>query len=1082
MEQKVTVVRDGHAETLLSRLLVPGDVVLLLGGAMVPADVDWLEGDILSIDTSAITGEVAPRKYPSTQYGKRILAGMTVQSGEAYCLVCKTGSHTEIGGSQEDVMHDKASIKKSLFETKILEIVKVVILFSLLIAIAILLIQGLLRKGFTNGQRTRTIISSVVSLLVASVPVALPLVLQVTMAIGAGKMARDFNAVVTSLSALQDISSMSILCSDKTGTLTTARISVHAQSIWCAEHSTFKPFDAIFYSRLASNPDKEDDPVDRCCLDYFRKHATDSMKQDLSRYKLVRSVGFNPVYKRVIFVYSHPEYGVVTIAKGLPNKIVDTADGGKDDADDQWKVVGSDSLMTEVSQVTETLSNHGYKTLGVAVRIGLQPWKFVGIIPLLDPPRHDSISTIQKLKLAGVTVKMITGDHENIARETARILGMSTNILKGEDLRSIESTSQSAQPCNDSQERVLHLIWEADGFAQVLPRDKRFVVEVLRNHYHAVVGMTGDGVNDAPALSAAQCGIAVENATDAAKNAAAILLTTPGLSAIYSAVVESRKIFRKLRAYIVYRIAAAIQIVFSLMLLIFISNCEINSLFVILLALFNDLTLLPIAYDRQQASATPDTINISHMLLLSLVLGITQTIFTMLWAYGASHVPGLFKSNLSVSACPITAQNAIWVQMTVSTELLIFSTRASSLLWVSYPPSPSLLVSVLLGSIIISVLAGAVPAFGPLPVTDILLVWAFTIFGLFVSDLVKCITLWSLGEKFAELEEVEDEKELSVQEEEGGEEEEDKEKLEASKERKPKVTKGEEETKQEPIGQYTTTAAERMGWSSYTIAQPRPQSPTTRYQPGREKREGNILNSLRTFSEEAIAFDVELGRKLSERELLHPASRWSIKAESTASEEKFQDFDTRRRQKDSQLRRVESWLKYPTRVSPSYVGPTQGGNAFPTQYQTAVSDALKSTARRSLSGGDILHPSNRTPIFGPTSASTAAATASPPPATIEVTRIQSAPASLRTRYAAPTSEERQRFVPLGVIREGQVVLPSNYAHYNSWADLRRPHITASSLRPHTPASRSITMTDHARQSLQTRLRSRSHSQQAIQHK
>jgi hypothetical protein len=381
-------------------------------------------------------------------------------------------------------------------------------------------------------------------------------------------------------------------------------------------------------------------------------------------------------------------------------------------------------------------------------------------------------------------------------------------------------------------------------------------------------------------------------------------------------------------------------------------------------------------------------------------------------------------------------------------------------------------------------LAGAVPAFGPLPVTDILLVWAFTIFGLFVSDLIKCITLWSLGEKFAELEEVEDEKELPAQDEEE-EGEEDKEKLEAGKEQKPKVTKGEEETKQEPIVQdaHTTTAAERMGWSSYTIAQPRPQSPTTRYQPGREKREDNILNSLRTSSEEAIAFDVELGRKLSERELLHPASRWSIKAESTASEEKFQDFDTRRRQKDSQLRRVESWLKYPTRISPSYVGPTQGGNAFPTQYQTAVSDALKSTARRSLSGGDILHPSNRTPIFGPTSVSTtAAAAASPPPATIEVTRIQSAPASLLTRYAPPTREERQRFVPLGVIREGQVMLPSSYAHYNSWADLRRPHITASSLRPHTPASRSITMTDHARQSLQSRLRSRSHSQQAIQHK
>lgn len=1025
----MTVVRDGHAEMILSRLLVPGDVVLLVGGTLVPADVDWIEGDVLSLDTSAITGEALPRKVPTQGSGKRILAGITVLAGEAYCIVRKTGPHTEIGSSQEDIMHDKASIQKSIFEERVLQIVRVIILISIVIVITILLVQGLVRGGFHSSTEARILIATIVSILVASVPVALPLVLQVTMALGAGTMARDYNAVVTSLSALQDISSMTVLCSDKTGTLTTAHISIHSESIWCPENTGFTQRDAVFYARLASNPDKEDDPVDRCCLDHFRKCATEEMKIDAKKFTLVRSAGFNPVYKRVTFVYSHPQHGVVMVSKGLPNKVVDTADGGKDDAEDQWKVDSSDTLLFEVGQVSESLSTRGYKTIGVAVRFGLQPWRFIGVIPLLDPPRHDSAQTIQLLRDAGVSVKMITGDHENIAKEIARILGMSTNIIRGDQLRPSSGSGES------SLVKINQLVWNADGFAQVLPRDKRFVVETLRHTFNSVVGMTGDGVNDAPALSAAQCGIAVDNATDAAKNAAAIILTTPGLSPIYCAVVESRKIFRKLRAYVVYRIAATVQIVLSLTFLIFISNCSVNSIFVILLALFNDLTMLPVAYDQQKPSSTPDTLRIKNMLILSITLGICQTALTMLWAYVSYRIPGLFEGDLNVMTCSLRARTAIWVQLTLSTEFLIFSTRAATLIWISFPPSGWLILSVVLGSIVISVLAGAVPSFGLLHVTDILLIWAYSLLVLTVVDAIKCTTLQILGETFVELRES------------------------AS----PARTDGSTKAKDIPPQEETKDAGAMVSFP--TIAAPRRAEEEPKKAAKLIPLPQPASPNFRSSSDVAVAFDIELGRLSSSRSLLSFEGNRPWQARSEEEEEKFQDMDIRRRQNDSQLRRVESWIKNPGVVAGSgeNISQQRRWSGHRINYQTAVSETLKGTAPRSLSGGDLVADTRRT--RGDMSNV----------ATIEATRINSAPASLRTKYAPPTREERSTFVPVGVIREGKIMLPSNYAQYGSWSELRRSNITASSLRPHTPASRSKTMTDRARESLLARLRTRSAS-------
>jgi len=329
MEQKIACIRDGKAVQLLTRFLVPGDIVLLVGGCQVPADIEWIEGDVLSVETAALTGEPLPRKYPSDDHGSLILCACTIRAGEAYGIVRKTGTNTEIGSTNVDIMKDKATTRVSVFESRVLFAVRVIISISLIDVVMIFLVQGIGRDKFSHN--VNELLLTCLSIIVAAIPVALPLVMQVTMALGAGKMAREFDSVVTSLPALQDISSMTVLCSDKTGTLTTARISIHADSVW--NHGRFSKQDVALYGVLASNPDKKEDPIDRSVTGHFERVFGTNGAAKLKEYTKTRSVGFNPIYKRVLYEYSHPTIGHISIAKGLPNKVLDTSDGGVDDAE-----------------------------------------------------------------------------------------------------------------------------------------------------------------------------------------------------------------------------------------------------------------------------------------------------------------------------------------------------------------------------------------------------------------------------------------------------------------------------------------------------------------------------------------------------------------------------------------------------------------------------------------------------------------------------------------------------------------------------------------------------------------------------
>lgn len=272
-----------------------------------------------------------------------------------------------------------------------------------------------------------------------------------------------------------------MLCSDKTGTLTTAKMSVILDRIFAA--GGFTQDDAILYAYLCSNADKKDDPIDRAIVGALDGSSAKSRKD---QYKQVGIIGFNPTVKRVVAFVEH-DGKIITIAKGLPAKCLDTSAGGVDDHELQWKVdmLNNKQFLKDVTSTDEDLSKNGYKTLGVSVcegdaRLLDNPvWKFVGLIPLMDPPRADTAATINSLHHANISIKMITGDHVNVGKETARLIGLGTNIHSGEEVRTAPEGIKK------------QLIWEADGIAAVLPSDKREAVLTLRNDYNIVVGMTG---------------------------------------------------------------------------------------------------------------------------------------------------------------------------------------------------------------------------------------------------------------------------------------------------------------------------------------------------------------------------------------------------------------------------------------------------------------------------------------------------------------------------------------------------------------------------------------------------------------
>jgi H+-transporting ATPase len=577
---KAQVKRDSKWVSLAARELVPGDVIHLRLGDIVPADARLLSGDPLEVDQSALTGESLPATCKS---GDAVFSGSIVRQGEIDALVYATAANTYFGKTAKLVQEAHTD---SHFQQAVLKI------GNYLIVLAVSLVAVIIAVAIFRGDALLTTLQFALVLTVAAIPVAMPTVLSVTMAVGARLLAKK-QAIVSRLVAIEELAGVNVLCSDKTGTLTENKLSLgDPMSV------NNIPVDQVILSAaLASRADNQD-TIDLAVLGGLKD------KHILSEYQVTHFQPFDPVHKRTEASVKATDGSLFKVTKGAPQIILElSADGA--------------AVKAAVDTVINAFAARGFRSLGVARTNAQGSWQFLGVLPLFDPPREDARQTIATALEMGVKIKMVTGDAIAIAKETAKKLGMGENILDAGglgDAKKKEDSSMSA------------LIENADGFAQVFPEHKFHIVDVLQQRGH-IVGMTGDGVNDAPALKKADCGIAVSDATDAARAAADIVLLTPGLSVIIDAIKESRRIFQRMNSYAIYRIAETLRVLLFMTLAILIFNFyPLTAVMIVMLALLNDGAILSIAYDNVHYKNQPEVWNMREVLGIATVLGIVGPI------------------------------------------------------------------------------------------------------------------------------------------------------------------------------------------------------------------------------------------------------------------------------------------------------------------------------------------------------------------------------------------------------------------------------------------------------------------------
>ena len=546
-----------------------------------------------------------------------------------------------------------------------------------------------------RGDAILTTLQFALVLTVAAIPVAMPTVLSVTMAVGARLLARK-KAIVSKLVAIEELAGVDVLCSDKTGTLTQNKLTLGDPfSI-----NGIPADQVILNGALASRADNND-TIDLAVLGGLKD------KEALKAYEVVHFMPFDPVHKRTEATVKTKDGKTFKVTKGAPQIILAlSADAGQ--------------VKPAVEKAVNEFAARGFRSLGVARDEGDGQWQFVGVLPLFDPPREDAKATIETARRMGVKIKMVTGDALAIAQETAKKLGMGANILDASSLGDSKK-EESAE--------VAESIEKADGFAQVFPEHKFHIVDVLQKRGH-MVGMTGDGVNDAPALKKADCGIAVSGATDAARAAAAIVLTTPGLSVIIDAIKESRRIFQRMNSYAIYRIAETLRVLLFMTAAILIFNFyPLTAVMIVMLALLNDGAILSIAYDNVHYKDEPEAWNMRLVLGIASVLGIVGPIASFGLFYLGDRVFHLDRPHL---------QPMMYLMLSVAGHLTIFLTRTRGPFW-SIRPAKILWMAVLGTQIIATFIAVYGFLMPPLGWGWAGFVWAYALAWFFVSDRVKLL-------------------------------------------------------------------------------------------------------------------------------------------------------------------------------------------------------------------------------------------------------------------------------------------------------------------------------------------------------
>ena len=680
---KARVKRDGKWVTPAARELVPGDVIRVRMGDIVPADARLLEGDPIEVDQSALTGESLPATRKS---GEAVFSGSIVRQGEIGALVYATGTNTYFGKTAELV---QGAQTVSHFQRAVLKI------GNYLIILAVVLVATIIAFAIFRGDPILTTLQFALVLTVAAIPVAMPTVLSVTMAVGARLLAKK-QAIVTRLEAIEELAGVDVLCADKTGTLTQNKLTLGDPF----SVNKIPAEQVILAAALASRADNND-TIDLAVLGGLKSD------QALKGYKVTHFQPFDPVHKRTEATVTGSDGKAFKVTKGAPQVILALS-------------ANSAQVKAAVDKAVNEFAARGFRSLGVARAEGDGKWQLLGVLPLFDPPRDDAKSTIATAEQMGVKVKMVTGDALAIARETAKTLGMGTNIL---DASSLGDEKQQATTA------VAKAIENADGFAQVFPEHKFHIVDDLQKRGH-IVGMTGDGVNDAPALKKADCGIAVSSATDAARAAAAIVLMTPGLSVIIDAIKESRKIFQRMNSYAIYRIAETLRVLFFMTLAILVFNFyPLTAVMIVMLALLNDGAILSIAYDNVHYKDAPEAWNMRLVLGIATVLGVIGVVAAFGLFYLGERVFHLDRAHI---------QTLMYLKLSVAGHLTIFLTRTRGPFW-SIRPARILWVAVLGTQMLATLIAVYGVFMTPLGWGWAGFVWGYALAWFLVNDRVKLL-------------------------------------------------------------------------------------------------------------------------------------------------------------------------------------------------------------------------------------------------------------------------------------------------------------------------------------------------------
>ena len=683
---KAKVKRDGKWQEIEANTIVPGDVVRIKIGDIIPADIKLITGDYISVDQAALTGESLP---VTKEVGGICFSGTIVKQGEMEGVVVATGSNTYFGKTAGLVSNAGAT---SHFQKAVIHIGDYLIYLSLGL-VTILFIVQLLR-----GDNVIDLIQFALILTVASIPVAMPAVLSVTMAVGALDLSKK-QVIVSRLEAIEEAAGLEILCSDKTGTLTQNKLSLGDSILFKAKEEQ----ELILNAALSAETDTHDS-IDLTVVSGLKD------KSALSKYRLKKYIPFDPVRKRTEAIIADADGKEFNTTKGATQVIIDLC-----------KLQGDD--LKKANDAVDQFAEKGYKTLGVARKSAEGNWEFLGIITLYDPPREDSAETIALAKKNGISVKMVTGDNVAIARQISQELGLGTNIKK------VDEIFTDGTDIQHPNKKIEQQIDAADGFAEVFPEHKFGIVKALQAE-NRITGMTGDGVNDAPALKQADFGIAVSGATDAARAAADIILTKPGLSVIINAVAEARKIFERMNSYAMYRIIETIRIMFFVVLAMLVFNFyPITALLIILLAFFNDIPIMAIAYDNTFLNKNPVKWDMKRVFSISTVLGLVGVVET----FGILIIA---KEYLKLNLAEI--QTFIFLKLAVAGHLTLFVTRTKGSFLKKPYPAPKLLWAAIATKVLATLfVVYPLGLITPISWANVGLIWAYCIVWIFIEDWIK---------------------------------------------------------------------------------------------------------------------------------------------------------------------------------------------------------------------------------------------------------------------------------------------------------------------------------------------------------